>query len=68
MGIARHNVFSLGFGQVWCQNIREQGARMRAKTDPHSSGEWRVNGTVQNFDQFGTRLWLQERPADDACE
>ena len=45
--------FFLGFGQVWCQNVREQEARVRAKTDPHSSGEWRVNGTVQNFDQFG---------------
>jgi putative endopeptidase len=45
--------FFLGFGQVWCQNVREQEARIRAKTDPHSSGEWRVNGTVQNFDQFG---------------
>ncbi len=45
--------FFLGFGQVWCQNVREQEARVRSKTDPHSSGEWRVNGTVQNFNQFG---------------
>jgi putative endopeptidase len=26
---------------------------VRAKTDPHSSGEWRVKGAVQNFDAFG---------------
>ena len=45
--------YFIGFGQVWCENTREQTARMRAKTDPHSSGQWRVNGTVQNFDQFG---------------
>ena len=31
----------------------EQSARVLAKTDPHSSGEWRVKGTVQNFDEFG---------------
>ncbi len=45
--------FFLGFGQVWCENQTEQVARMRAKTDPHSSGEWRTNGSVQNFDAFG---------------
>jgi putative endopeptidase len=45
--------YFLGFAQVWCQNAREQEARMRAKTDPHSSGEWRTNGSVQNFDAFG---------------
>ena len=45
--------FFLAFGQVWCQNQREQAAVNQAKTDPHSSGEWRVKGTVQNFDQFG---------------
>ncbi|HMF54112.1 MAG TPA: M13 family metallopeptidase [Edaphobacter sp.] len=45
--------FFLGFGQVWCENVTEQAARLRAKTDPHSSGRWRTNGSVQNFDQFG---------------
>ena len=28
--------FFIGFGQVWCENQREEAARMRAKTDPHS--------------------------------
>ena len=45
--------FFLSFGQVWCQNQTEQSARLRAKTDPHSAGEWRANGSVQNFDEFG---------------
>ena len=45
--------FFIAFGQVWCQNATEQSARVLAKTDPHSSGEWRVKGTVQNFDEFG---------------
>ena len=45
--------FFIAFGQVWCQNQTEQNARVLAKTDPHSTGEWRTNGTVQNFDEFG---------------
>ncbi len=45
--------FFITFGQVWCQNQTEQNARVLAKTDPHSTGEWRTKGTVQNFDEFG---------------
>ena len=45
--------FFIGFGQVWCENSREQAARLQARTNPHSTGQWRTNGSVQNFDQFG---------------
>ena len=45
--------FFISFGQVWCENRTEQAARMRAKVDPHSSGQWRTDGSVQNFDEFG---------------
>jgi putative endopeptidase len=45
--------FFLAFGQVWCENVREEASRSRALTDPHSPGHWRVNGAVQNFDEFG---------------
>ncbi len=45
--------FFISFGQVWCQNETEQAAVNGAKTDPHSTGEWRVKGTVQNFPEFG---------------
>jgi putative endopeptidase len=45
--------FFLAFGQLWCQNQTEQNARVLAKTDPHSTGEWRTKGTLQNFDEFG---------------
>lgn len=45
--------FFITFGQVWFQNQTEQSARVLAKTDPHSTGEWRTKGTVQNFDEFG---------------
>ena len=45
--------YFLNFGQIWCQNQTEQSARQSALTDPHSPGKWRVNGSVQNFDEFG---------------
>ncbi|SNT26015.1 endothelin-converting enzyme Metallo peptidase. MEROPS family M13 [Granulicella rosea] len=52
-GYTAQQRFFIGFGQVWCENQREAAARVQAKTDPHSTAEWRVRGTVQNFDQFG---------------
>jgi putative endopeptidase len=45
--------FFISFGQVWCENQRPEAARRQAKTDPHSTGQWRTDGTVQNFDEFG---------------
>jgi putative endopeptidase len=44
--------YFLGFAQVWCTNETEEMARQLALTDPHSQDKWRVNGTVQNFDEF----------------
>ena len=45
--------YFLGFAQVWCQNQTDSSARQSALTDPHSPGRWRVDGSVQNFDEFG---------------
>ena len=45
--------YFLGFAQVWCQNQTEESARRLALIDPHSPGKWRVNGSVENFDEFG---------------
>ncbi|HYL76585.1 MAG TPA: M13 family metallopeptidase [Bryobacteraceae bacterium] len=44
--------FFLGWGQVWCQNVRPEVARMRAQIDPHSPGKDRVNGVVSNMPEF----------------
>jgi putative endopeptidase len=44
--------FFLAYGQVWCQNIRDEEARKRALTDPHSLGRYRVNGVLQNMPEF----------------
>jgi putative endopeptidase len=45
--------FFLGFAQVWCENHTDASARQSALTDSHSPGQWRTNGSVENFDEFG---------------
>jgi putative endopeptidase len=42
----------LGWGQVWCQTVTPESARLRAQTDPHSPGKERVNGVVSNMPEF----------------
>ena len=42
----------LGWGQVWCENVRPERARMLAQTNPHSPGHDRVNGVVSNMPEF----------------
>ena len=44
--------FFIGFAQIWCENRRPEFERLRAATDPHSSGKYRVNGTVSNMPEF----------------
>ena len=44
----------LGWGQVWCQNETEESAKLRAQTDPHSPGRYRVNGVMSNMPEFQT--------------
>ncbi len=52
-GYTEDQRFFIAFAQVWCSNITDAAERVAAKTDPHSPGEFRTNGTVQNFEQFG---------------
>jgi putative endopeptidase len=52
-GFTESQRYFIGFAQVWCQNQTDPSARQSALVDPHSPGKWRVNGTVQNFDEFG---------------
>jgi putative endopeptidase len=52
--------FFLGWGQIWCQNITSEGARLRATIDPHSPGEYRVNGVVSNMPEFREAFGCRE--------
>ena len=51
-GFTPQQRFFISYGQIWCENTRDQDARRRAIVDPHSPGRWRVNGVVQNSQAF----------------
>ena len=51
-GFTPEQRFFLGWAQVWCQNITVENLRLRAQTDSHSPGEFRVNGVVSNMVEF----------------
>jgi predicted metalloendopeptidase len=42
----------LGWGQVWCQNMTDQMARLQALNNEHAPGRYRVNGVVSNMPEF----------------
>ena len=51
-GFTPEQRFFIGFAQVWCENRSPETSRLLAKTDPHSPGQYRVIGTVQNNADF----------------
>jgi predicted metalloendopeptidase len=51
-GFTPEQRFFLSLGQIWCENIREEAARLQVQTDPHSPARYRVNGVVVNMPEF----------------
>ncbi len=51
-GLTPAQQFFLGYAQIWCENTTEQASRLSAATNPHSPGEFRVNGVLQNLPEF----------------
>jgi predicted metalloendopeptidase len=58
-GLTGEQRFYMGFGQVWRSKMREAQQIKQVKTDPHSPGQFRANGTVVNqpgfYDAFGVK-------------
>jgi putative endopeptidase len=67
-GFTPEQRFFLAYAGVWGQNITEKEIRNRVKVDPHSLGEWRVNGALPHIDAFykawnikkGDKMWIPE--------
>ena len=51
-GFTPEQRFYLAFATVWGQNITEAEIRNRTKSDVHSLGKWRVNGTMPQLDSW----------------
>ena len=51
-GLTGDQRFFLAWAQVWRSQQREEAARQRLLTDPHSPEEYRVNGIVRNMDAW----------------
>ncbi len=58
-GLTPEQRFFIAYASVWGQNVREAEIRRRTKSDPHSLGRWRVNGTLPHinawYEAFGVK-------------
>ncbi|MFA9218568.1 MAG: M13 family metallopeptidase [Sphingomonadaceae bacterium] len=58
-GLTGDQRFFMGFAQVWRTKMREEQQIVQIKTDPHSPGQYRANGTLVNqpgfYDAFGVK-------------
>jgi predicted metalloendopeptidase len=51
-GLTGDQRFFMGFGQVWRSKMREAQQIVQIKTDSHSPGQFRANGTMRNQPGF----------------
>jgi endothelin-converting enzyme/putative endopeptidase len=51
-GLTPEQRFFVGYAQWACENHRPETLRVRAVTDPHSPGRYRVNGLMVNMPEF----------------
>jgi putative endopeptidase len=51
-GFSPDQRFFIGMAQWVCNNERPENLRLRAATDPHSPGEYRINGVVSDMPEF----------------
>ena len=59
-GLTADQRFFLAYAGVWAGNITEAEIRNRTKSDPHSLGRWRVNGTVPHIDMWYDAFGVKE--------
>jgi predicted metalloendopeptidase len=69
-GFSPEQRFFLGFAQIWCENFTPESARLQALTNPHSPGQYRTNGSLQNNEEFAKAFGCkagQKMVSPNAC-
>ena len=51
-GFTPEQRFFLAYSGVWAGNITEKEIRSRTKSDPHSLGQWRVDGALPHINAW----------------
>ena len=59
-GLTPEQRFFLAYAGVWGQNITEEAIRNLTVRDPHSLGEWRVNGALPHIDAWYDAFGITE--------
>jgi len=59
-GFTPQQQFFLSYAFIWAENIRDEELLRRIKTDSHSMGRWRVNGTLPEIDAFYKAFDIKE--------
>ncbi len=72
-GFTPEHRFFIGFAQWDCNNERDENKRVNAVTNPHSPGQYRINGVVVNMPEFGKAFSCKAddpmaKPADKVCK
>jgi putative endopeptidase len=52
--------FFMGWAQIWRQLLRDEATRQQLLTDPHSPGQYRVNGVLVNMPEFYAAFGVKE--------
>ncbi|QJD99910.1 M13 family peptidase [Massilia forsythiae] len=59
-GLTGDQRFFMGFAQVWRSKMRDAAQIQQVKTDPHSPGQFRANGTLRNQAAFYEAFGIKE--------
>jgi putative endopeptidase len=59
-GLTPEQRFFLSFAQIWRNNVRDEEAKRRITVDPHSPGQFRAFGPLQNFQEFYDAFGIKE--------
>uniref|UniRef100_A0A8C1HEC8 Endothelin-converting enzyme 1 n=1 Tax=Cyprinus carpio carpio TaxID=630221 RepID=A0A8C1HEC8_CYPCA len=56
LGMTNHQLFFVGFAQVWCSVRTPESSHEGIITDPHSPSRFRVIGTISNSHEFSAHF------------